>query len=762
MHNSQFKGLPLYESSLENYNFVTALINFTMKRELFLKSNKLRLQKIWLICFFIIFQIGFSQQGAALHFDGADDYVTCGNILPTSYTKEAWIYIESLSTQNNIISGGLYDGQHAFWAPSTNSGKLSAGHNGYWYEVQDSVPLSINTWYHVAVTYDAATTTMKLYKNGELISTNTNVPPVSGGNMVRLGSFDNAANVFKGTMDEVRIWNRVLTDCEIKYNKDKELAANQTGLVANYKFNQGNANGDNNGLIDLIDSSENGYDAELNNFLLNGTTSNWVSPGSTASGVTGTLFVPLSANASQSFCSAAQVSNLSASGSGTFNWYDVANGGTPLASTQALSTGTYYVSQTTGTCESARIPVDVVVNIVPPPTANANQNFNANKKVADLLASGSNLKWYLASTGGTPLNSTDFLTNNSYYVSQTINGCESTRTMVQVTVNGGSLNFNDTTDSVNLGTAINSAIDPINTFTVEAWVYPTALNNGFGHSIGSIIGNYNTQVVDMQFLLRKEGANYNFWVNDSNSNNYKSVIATNVVTLNQWQHIAGVWNGSDIKIYINGNLIATTTGVTGASFKSQLNNPIIIGKNLSNEKFVGNIDEIKLWKRALSAAEIENNMNCELANSQTGLIAYYKFNQGIANTNNASVNTLIDSSGNNYSGTLNGFSLNGNTSNWAGISAVNTGFACPTYLSVSNSEKTQLKYFPNPTSNKLFLTSKNTILEVEVMNLLGQTVIKQKGSNAEIELNLTSLSPAPYLIKVKTQDGFETIKILKK
>ena len=733
-----------------------------MKREILSKSLKLNFQKFWLAYFFMLFQIGFSQQGAALNFDGVNDYVNCGNILPTSYTKEAWIYVESLSNQNNIISGGMTDGQHAFWVPSTNSGKLSAGHNGSWYDVQDSVPLSINTWYHVAVTYDATTTTMKLYKNGELISTNTNVPPVSSGNRVRLGSFDNAANVFKGTMDEVRIWNRVLSDCEIKYNKDTELAANQTGLVANYRFNQGIANTNNSGLVDLMDSSENGNDAELNNFLLNGTHSNWVAPGSAASGVAGTLFVPLSAEGSQSFCTAAQVSNLSASGSGTINWYDVANGGTPLSSSQALSSGTYYASQTTVTCESARIPVTVTINIVPPPTAAATQNLDANKTVASLVASGSNLKWYLNSTGGTPLNSTDFLTTNSYYVSQTVNGCESTRTAVQVNINGGSLNFNDTTDSVSLGTAINSVIDPINTFTVEAWVYPTALNNGFGHGVGSIIGNYNTQVVDMQFLLRKEGTSYNFWVNDSNTNVFKSVIAPNTVTLNQWQHVVGVWNGSDIKIYINGNLIATTTGVNGASFKSQLNNPIVIGKNLSNEKFVGNIDEIRLWKRALSATEIANNMNCELAASQTGLIAYYKFNQGIDNANNSSVTSLQDSSGNNYSGTLNNFTLNGTTSNWVGNSAVNVGTVCSPYLNVSSVEKTALKFYPNPTSSKLFLTSKNQILEVEVINILGQTVLKQKGNSTEIELNLSSLTPASYMVKVKTGNGIETIKIVKK
>jgi hypothetical protein len=47
--------------------------------------------------------------------------------------------------------------------------------------------------------------------------------------------------------------------------------------------------------------------------------------------------------------------------------------------------------------------------------------------VADLTASGTNIKWYSASTGGTPLATSTVLVNGQhYYASQTINGCEST------------------------------------------------------------------------------------------------------------------------------------------------------------------------------------------------------------------------------------------------------------------------------------------------------------------------------------------------
>jgi hypothetical protein len=73
---------------------------------------------------------------------------------------------------------------------------------------------------------------------------------------------------------------------------------------------------------------------------------------------------------------------------------------------------------------------------VPPtaPTASA-QTFVGNKTVADLVATGTDLKWYDVATNGTALTPTSSLTSGNYYVSQTLNSCEGPRTLVAVTVN---------------------------------------------------------------------------------------------------------------------------------------------------------------------------------------------------------------------------------------------------------------------------------------------------------------------------------------
>ena len=138
---------------------------------------------------------------------------------------------------------------------------------------------------------------------------------------------------------------------------------------------------------------------------------------------------------SQSLCTGATVADLTASGTG-LKWYNVATGGTVLASTTALANGNYYVSQTTSNCESARTMVAVTVNPIPSaPFSQTTQTFCGNGTVADLTATGTSLKWYNVATGGTPLTASTALTIGSYYVSQTTSNCESDRTMIFVNIN---------------------------------------------------------------------------------------------------------------------------------------------------------------------------------------------------------------------------------------------------------------------------------------------------------------------------------------
>jgi len=118
----------------------------------------------------------------ALNF-GAYSYITLGDILPDnqSYSKEAWVRIHYYQSAHgcNILSSWDFP----FWL---NNGVVSAangyGNNGV-VTVQDATAIPLETWVHVAVTYDAPSTTMKLYKNGVLVATNTAAPSYETGDL---------------------------------------------------------------------------------------------------------------------------------------------------------------------------------------------------------------------------------------------------------------------------------------------------------------------------------------------------------------------------------------------------------------------------------------------------------------------------------------------------------------------------------------------------------------------------------------------------
>ena len=94
--------------------------------------------------------------------------------------------------------------------------------------------------------------------------------------------------------------------------------------------------------------------------------------------------------------------------------------------------GTVYAL--TPAVQSNRVAVQVVVNTVAAPTANALQVYTGDSQTLnDLEIAGTNIQWYDAETGGNSLPATTALiSGTTYYASQTENGCESTRIAITV------------------------------------------------------------------------------------------------------------------------------------------------------------------------------------------------------------------------------------------------------------------------------------------------------------------------------------------
>lgn len=214
--------------------------------------------------------------GNALNVDGADDYVGIGAPLSSgsSYTKEAWVYVtKNTAVPNNVVSSNL----SPLWI---DGGNLKTGNNGPSPELIDPGIFPTNTWVHVAVTFDAATSILKLYRNGNLVgSTSSDFQYAGEDNYI--GAWYNSETLstesyLGGLIDEVRIWNTARSQSEIQATMNQELnPAAQPSLIAYYTFNQGSGSDDNTGMLTAIDQKGT-YNGTLNNFALVGPSSNFV------------------------------------------------------------------------------------------------------------------------------------------------------------------------------------------------------------------------------------------------------------------------------------------------------------------------------------------------------------------------------------------------------------------------------------------------------------------------------------------------------
>lgn len=144
------------------------------------------------------------------------------------------------------------------------------------------------------------------------------------------------------------------------------------------------------------------------------------------------------------YCQNATATALTATGTGLL-WYTAATGGTGSATAPTPSTGTagttdYYVTQTINGCESPRVAISVqTIGLPSAPGVTSPIGYCQNDTPAALTATGANLLWYAAATGGVgnavaPTVNTTSVGNPTFYVSQTVNGCEGPRAAITVNI----------------------------------------------------------------------------------------------------------------------------------------------------------------------------------------------------------------------------------------------------------------------------------------------------------------------------------------
>ena len=148
---------------------------------------------------------------------------------------------------------------------------------------------------------------------------------------------------------------------------------------------------------------------------------------------------------------------------------------------------------------------------------------------------------------------------------------------------------------------------------------------------------------------------------------HEYVAPANTIIPQIWQHIAWIYDGSTVKLYVNG-LLKGSSAASGVFQGTAV--PFAIGISpLGGFNFVygGRVDEVSAWNKTLTQAEIQDMMENELTGTEPNLQLYYKFNQGVPGGDNTSISQLdCEIDGDNRNADLMNFALTGETSNFNG------------------------------------------------------------------------------------------------
>jgi len=165
---------------------------------------------------------------------------------------------------------------------------------------------------------------------------------------------------------------------------------------------------------------------------------------------------------------------------------------------------------------------------------------------------------------------------------------------------GNALSFNGTNARVNVNNA--PSLQLTSGMTLEAWVYPTTVNSAWRDVIYKGNDNYYLEGTSTNSSHPVAGAIL--------GGVYAEAYGPTALTANTWAHLAATYDGATVRLYVNGVQVSSHAQ-TGAIATST--NPLQIGgDSLYGQYFAGRIDEVRVYNRALSVAEIQTDMNTPL------------------------------------------------------------------------------------------------------------------------------------------------------
>lgn len=174
-------------------------------------------------------------------------------------------------------------------------------------------------------------------------------------------------------------------------------------------------------------------------------------------------------------------------------------------------------------------------------------------------------------------------------------------------------NFDGNNDYVKVPNA--PSLNPLNAITVSAW-YKTTPFVGSGND-GLVNKGFTSHVLPYyQYQLGVGGSNYwnghsGFGFSIALDDDYKAIgTGSDFYELNKWYHVVGTYDGSYLKLYVNGELI---NSVEASGSMKDYGSDLFIGRHGNKSEYYnttfhlpGCIDDVRIYNKALSADEISN------------------------------------------------------------------------------------------------------------------------------------------------------------
>jgi len=528
----------------------------------------------------------------AYYFDSNSDYINLSKLITLkNATYSFWIKILSISTDLLIMGNDQYYSR--IFIGSNNNLKLETNTNGQEYAFYNS--FSTGLWYHIALVRDNNTVTF--YRNGINIGSST----ISNSNSLTLSQIGFNGRSFRGTIDEVGIWNRPLTPTEVS-----------VVFNSSYPFSSIPIN------IPVSSVS-----------VLPSTVSLTISSTIT---LAATIYPENATNKNISWnsnnTSIATVSSL-----GIVTGQSAGN---------AIITVTTQDGSKTSSC---------MITVLP--------NNNSSSLMTGIIA-----YYKLDEVSG---NAKDEVSSNYGIASSNI-------TRVSGKINGAYY-FDSNTDYISLASIITQK-----TGTYSFWIKILSIYDDL-----LIMGNnpYYSRI----FI----GVNNNLKI-ETNTNGQEFAFYNSFST-GLWYHITLVRDNDNIKFYRNGTNI-------GSSTISNSNSLTLSQIGFNGKSFRGTIDEVGIWNRPLTPAEV----------------------------------LLLNNGASFPFSTLKSTNLN---------------------ESISNEVEKEILFYPNPAKDKVYLSC---ISDIQIFDLKGKIIINAINQNS---IDIFNLSNGIYIIKIKNDNNFYNYKLVK-